>query len=229
MSQSRLNQMKKATLGLDDSFRFGCRMCGKCCTNRHDIVLSPMDIHRMCGILNLPPIVFHEKNCITTIGKSSHLPVTRLRPVDYDNHCPLLMGNLCSVHTGKPASCALFPLGRYVDNGEVKCFVQPITCGDGSKRQTVREWLSGFNIQAEDRHYLRWSVIILALREKMIALEESCDTDTVQLAYRVVLQMMFLEYNQQQDFDYQFEANFEITMTLLSDPAKLWAFANGEM
>lgn len=229
MSQSRMEQMKKATLGLDDSFRFGCKMCGKCCTHRYDIVLSPMDIHRMCGILRVPPAMFYRDNCVTTIGSSSHLPVTRLRPVGPDDHCPLLKDHLCSVHAGKPASCALFPLGRYVDKGEVKYFVQPITCGDGSSRQTVREWLSGFNIEAEDKIYARWGEMITALREKMIALEESCDVDTVQLAHRVVLLMMFLEYNQHQDFTYQLEANFENTMLLLSDPAKLWAFARGEM
>lgn len=229
MSQSRINQMKKATLGLDDSFRFGCKMCGKCCTNRHDIVLSPMDIHRMCGVLHVTPLAFYEENCITTIGSSSHLPVTRLRPVGFDNHCPLLKNHLCSVHKGKPASCALFPLGRYTENGQVKYFVQPITCGDGSSRQTVREWLKGFNIEAEDKIYVRWGEMIMALREQMIALEESVDNETVQLAYRVVLQMMFLEYNQHQDFTYQLEANFENTTLLLSDPAKLWAFARGEL
>ena len=165
--------------------------------------------------------MFYRDNCITTIGSSSHLPVTRLRPVGFDDRCPLLKDHLCSVHAGKPASCALFPLGRYTDNGEVKYFVQPITCG-GSKRQTVREWLSGFNIEAEDKIYARWGEMIMALREQMSALEESGDMDTVQLAHRVVLLMMFLEYNQKQDFLYQLEANFENTTLLLSDPAKLW-------
>ena len=36
-----LDDMK---IGLDDSFKFHCTMCGRCCVNRADILLTPKDI-----------------------------------------------------------------------------------------------------------------------------------------------------------------------------------------
>lgn len=31
-------------IGADEPFRFHCTMCGKCCINREDILLTPRDI-----------------------------------------------------------------------------------------------------------------------------------------------------------------------------------------
>ena len=40
-------------IGLDETFRFHCTMCGKCCTGREDILLSPRDIFGMPKELDL--------------------------------------------------------------------------------------------------------------------------------------------------------------------------------
>lgn len=34
-------------IGLDEPFRFHCTMCGKCCINREDILLTPRDMYSM--------------------------------------------------------------------------------------------------------------------------------------------------------------------------------------
>ena len=39
-----VENMDKLSIGLDEEFEFGCRMCGQCCTNRTDIMLSPKDL-----------------------------------------------------------------------------------------------------------------------------------------------------------------------------------------
>lgn len=31
-------------IGMDDTFRFHCTMCGKCCIEREDILLNPYEI-----------------------------------------------------------------------------------------------------------------------------------------------------------------------------------------
>ena len=31
-------------IGLDDTFRFHCDQCGKCCIDREDILLNPKDV-----------------------------------------------------------------------------------------------------------------------------------------------------------------------------------------
>lgn len=34
-------------IGLDDPFEFHCTMCGKCCINRENILLTPRDIYNI--------------------------------------------------------------------------------------------------------------------------------------------------------------------------------------
>lgn len=37
-------------IGVDEPFRFHCTMCGKCCINREDILLTPRDIYSAFGM-----------------------------------------------------------------------------------------------------------------------------------------------------------------------------------
>ena len=37
-------------IGVDEPFRFHCTMCGKCCINREDILLTPRDMHYHCWL-----------------------------------------------------------------------------------------------------------------------------------------------------------------------------------
>ena len=40
-------------LTADDPFRFHCTQCGKCCINREDILLTPLDLFRIANELKL--------------------------------------------------------------------------------------------------------------------------------------------------------------------------------
>ena len=48
-----LHNIQTNTVGLDDTFKFHCDQCGKCCTFRDDIILSPMDIFKMAKELEI--------------------------------------------------------------------------------------------------------------------------------------------------------------------------------
>lgn len=52
-----LDNLDAMEIGLDEPFHFGCTMCGKCCINREDILLSSRDIYNMSRELKLPPDV----------------------------------------------------------------------------------------------------------------------------------------------------------------------------
>ena len=99
-------------IGPDDTFRFHCTMCGKCCINREDILLNPYDVYRASKELRITPGDFFAKYCETYLGSSSSMVVVRLLPRGPEKRCPLLKGKRCAVHAGKPTVCALFPLGR---------------------------------------------------------------------------------------------------------------------
>ena len=40
MNNELFRDLESMTIGLDDTFKFHCDQCGKCCTHREDIILS---------------------------------------------------------------------------------------------------------------------------------------------------------------------------------------------
>ena len=58
------------TLGLDDTFEFTCRTCGRCCKNRDDILLSAFDVFRLAKFFKREPEYIIERYCEVYIGRS---------------------------------------------------------------------------------------------------------------------------------------------------------------
>lgn len=165
------DQMK---IGLDEPFKFHCTMCGKCCIDREDILLTPRDIYNMSKELGLNPRDFFIAYCENYIGSDSRMPIVRLKPRGSIKRCPLLKDRKCSVHKAKPAVCAMFPIGRCIrfENKNVKnpvamygteyIFTNP-GCGDDSETHTVREWLNEFGISIDDPFFSKWNNTIMKL------------------------------------------------------------------
>lgn len=99
-------------IGIDDKFSFSCRQCGKCCIEREDILLTPLDLFKLSKKLNMTPNDFVEKYGEVYIGDSSRMVLVRLKPRGSIRRCPLLKDRKCSVHDAKPRVCAMFPIGR---------------------------------------------------------------------------------------------------------------------
>lgn len=99
-------------IGVDDSFKFHCTQCGKCCIHREDILLTLRDIYNMSKELGLTPDEICKQYCECYIGPDSRVPIVRLKPHGSIMRCPLLKDRKCGVHKSKPAICALFPIGR---------------------------------------------------------------------------------------------------------------------
>lgn len=148
-------ELERHTIGLDDTFRFHCTACGKCCINREDILLNSRDLYRIAKHLNSTHLDVYRGYCESYIGSNSHVPIVRLKPKGNVKRCPFLKDRKCVVHDAKPGVCAIYPLGRYmkidsseytqgsIENPIVQYLLQPAECGDNSKVHTVREWLSG--------------------------------------------------------------------------------------
>ena len=68
-------------IGVDEPFRFHCTMCGKCCINREDILLTPRDIYCMAKELQISPEELFKRYCETYIGHDSCIPIVRLKLV----------------------------------------------------------------------------------------------------------------------------------------------------
>ena len=233
MSIETFRDLESMTIGLDDTFKFHCDQCGKCCTNREDIILSPMDIFKMVKELKMTPVEFYHEYCVFNIGEHTRMPIVRLASEGKDTHCVLLKNHRCSVHKVKPAVCAMFPLGRYmsfekddynaesIDTSKVKYLLQPPECGDESETHTVREWLSGFDIKLEDEAFVQWQKAISRFSSKFKELEKKQDMLTMMEIWFVVRVSLYLQYDTSKDFLPQFNYNVENLLKLLDDIPKL--------
>ena len=233
MNNELVRDLESMTIGLDDTFKFHCDQCGKCCTHREDIILSPMDIFKMAKELKMTPVEFYHEYCVFNIGEHTRMPIVRLASEGKDTHCVLLKNHRCSVHKVKPAVCAMFPLGRYmsfekddynaesIDNSKVKYLLQPPECGDESETHTVREWLSGFDIKLEDEAFVQWQKAISQFSNKFKELEKKQDMLTMMEIWFVVRVSLYLQYDTSKEFLPQFNYNVENLLKLLDDIPKL--------
>ena len=233
MNNELFRDLESMTIGLDDTFKFHCDQCGKCCTHREDIILSPMDIFKMAKEMKMTPVKFYHEYCVFNIGEHTRMPIVRLTSEGKDTHCVLLKNHRCSVHKFKPAVCAMFPLGRYmsfekddynaeaIDTSKVKYLLQPPECGDESETHTVREWLSGFDIKLEDESFVQWQKAISRFSSKFKELEKKQDMLTMMEIWFVVRVSLYLQYDTSKEFLPQFNYNVENLLKLLDDIPKL--------
>lgn len=206
-------------IGLDETFRFHCTMCGKCCINREDILLSPKDIYGMSKELGIKPEKMFEQYCEVYIGPDSKVPVVRLKPKGSVKRCPLLKNRKCMVHKAKPTVCAMFPIGRCLMATNPKKGLNDITqsqmqyifsnpgCGDGSETQTVREYLESFGIPVEDNFFLEWQQVILDMGNFFRKIEKVVSQETMELVWTAAFTGIYLHYDIEQEFMTQFESN----------------------
>jgi len=218
-----LKAIENNQLKLDDKFSFHCQACGSCCRDREDILLSTYDIFRASKYLNLQPEQFINKYCESYIGHSSKVPIVRLKPKPVFNAllripqqqgtvCPLLTNDgHCLIHSAKPAPCATYPLGRYVkdDTKKVIYFLQNGSiCGENSKSQTVREWLTKFNIFDSHEAMVEWSNFI-GYAVKLMEKFENFSDETLNLIYNAFFQLVYVKYDIGKEFMPQLKNNIK--------------------
>ncbi len=225
-----LDSMK---IGLDEPFKFHCIMCGKCCINREDILLSPRDIYNMSKELGIKPEELFERYCEVYVGPDSRVPIVRLKPRGSVKRCPLLKNRKCMVHKAKPTVCAMFPIGRCLMATNPKEGLNDITqsqmqyifsnpgCGDGSETQTVREYLESFGIPVEDNFFLKWQQAILDMGNFSRKIEKTVSQETMELVWTAAFTGIYLHYDIGQEFMPQFEDNvknfFDMLYSVFSD------------
>ena len=211
------NNLDKLKIGLDDTFSFGCTMCGKCCINREDILLNPKDVYNIASKLGITPTDVLKEYCEAYIGTDSRMPIVRLQPRGIVKRCPFLKELKCSIHEAKPTVCATFPIGRCLVNDtdkpegfkpeDIIYILTDPKCGDNSEKHTVREWLEGFNIPLDDEFFIKWQETVLGTSDVLRKLEKSTEPNTMQTIWDIALLMLYVDYNTKEEFMPQFERN----------------------
>ncbi len=226
-------------IGMDEPFPFHCTMCGKCCINREDILLTPRDIYNMAKEFGITTKELFETYCETYIGCDSRMPIVRLKPRGSIRRCPLLKDRKCSVHKAKPAVCALFPIGRCLmfekdSNPSEKISASQIQyiftnpgCGDNAETHTVREWLGEFGMSLEDEFFVQWQQAVMELGHFFREAEKTASERIMELSWTAAFVGLYLHYETDQEFLPQFEKNVrEITALLQTAPIKEGGRAN---
>lgn len=207
-------------IGMDEPFSFHCTMCGKCCMDREDILLSPKDIYRMARELGMAPDDLFGQYCEAYIGQDSRIPIVRLKPREPARRCPLLKNRKCMVHNAKPVVCAMFPIGRCMVAENPKegigdfsktrleyIFVDP-ACGDKSETHTVREYLESFGIPAEgDGYFMKWHQTILRMGGIFREVEKAVSEKVMNTVWTAAFAAVYLNYETDKDFTPQFDRN----------------------
>ena len=216
-----MDRFESMKIGLDEPFQFGCTMCGECCVNREDILMSPRDIYRMAKDLRLSASRLFLQYCEAYVGQDSRMPVVRLKPCGTDRRCPLLKGRKCMVHNAKPAVCAMFPIGRCLvgkNSGEgirdisktniQYIFVNP-GCGDKSSTYTVREYLESSGIPVYDEYFMEWQRTVLRSVNILRKAEKEVRKEVMEQVWSAAFASLYLHYDTMADFMPQFAENVE--------------------
>lgn len=103
-------------IDLEDTIKFNCKQCGKCCSGRSDIILNPFDLYNIAKNLNMPVDKVIINYCEVFCGSNSCIPIVVLKE-DERGMCPFLKfspteGKFgCSINTFKPGVCMMHPIG----------------------------------------------------------------------------------------------------------------------
>jgi Fe-S-cluster containining protein len=152
----------------NDTFNFGCKQCGQCCLDNHDIIVSPWDVIRMSEALNQPSTVLLDSVLNIHVGQTSHIPVATLKMIKIPNTsitcCPFLtfdpQNNIfkCAIQKDKPFNCAIYPLGRVnmidktTGQRTMEYFCQDITCcADKTQTITLKDWIAMYDLQGSEQ------------------------------------------------------------------------------
>lgn len=216
-------------IGVDEPFKFHCTQCGKCCIDRDDILLTPIDVYNIAKELSLTPVQLVQQYCDAYIGKVSRIPIVRLQPQGHVKRCPLLKDRKCSVHRVKPTVCAMFPIGRCItidpdqygnqefDAAQIDYIFTNPGCGDDTESHTVREWLSAFGIPLEDEFFLKWHTAISKIGSLIQKLEKQLSSKLMGEIWNIVFTALYLDTDTTEEFLPRFEQNAEVMIRMLTD------------
>jgi Fe-S-cluster containining protein len=104
-------------------FSYLCQQCGRCCHNQV-ITLSPYDVFRLARAAGLSTA---ETVARYTIRRGSILKFKE------DGSCTALEGAICTLHSGRPLACRIYPLGVERDDqgGERYLRLDPAAGSEG--------------------------------------------------------------------------------------------------
>lgn len=149
----------------DQQMKFECRPDNSCfnsCCRDLSQALTPYDVLRLKNNLGIPSGQFLREYTSRHMGPESGLPVIEFKANPETGHaCPFVRDDGCSVYEDRPGSCRMYPLARAIarsrETGEIKeyfALIEEDHCKgfENENSQSVREWLSGQDVQRHNEN-----------------------------------------------------------------------------
>lgn len=203
---------------MDEEVELGCKGCGKCCSNREDLLLTPYDIFRIAKYLGRTPGEILNRYCEGYIGQQSHLPVVRMKPTPPYSTCPFLRNKRCGIHAVKPSTCRLFPFarayrydvdGQYDKNKLKPMYVLNEGCGANPKlkKLTVREWVGDAASEEGVAASVEWADCTYELSEMMRSATKEWPDSILSTFHSIMAYEIYEQYDTAKPFLAQFDQN----------------------
>lgn len=177
-------------LSLQDSLPLTCSRKGTCC-HGNQVFINPWELHRLALEKQITPREFRDAH---TLFGGIQLHFNGKEDHRGKQACSQYIDNFgCSVHAGRPLACRLFPIGRQIQNNEVRYIHQgkDFPCLNGCSevlelpKLTLAEYLSGqetANFETAQDLYLEFMQDIADL-----AFELLLETDLAAIGATIIL------------------------------------------
>lgn len=152
-------------------FSYQCNRCGRCCHNQV-ITLSPYDVIRIARAARIPT---GEVVAKYTIRRGSILRF------EHDGRCAALDGATCTLYSGRPLACRLYPLGLERHPGGAESYLRlepaPGSLGVYGSEGTVLDFLAAQGAGPYLENNRLYASLLEIFRERIA---ELCDFDIVE-------------------------------------------------
>ena len=148
--------MEEKFLNLKSKVKLNCTLCDKCCKNRGDIKLTPINVIEIAKFLKISIKDFLENYTHRVSEKSIEIALN----AEGSEHFCVFNDNTnykCKIQKVKPVQCVVFPLVPVDINRDL--FINTNQCPlDTEKETTVNKWLNGNNniYKKHKEIYLKW-------------------------------------------------------------------------
>lgn len=199
---------KDDLLKLDDTFRFSCKSCGRCCRNRDDINLTGYDVYRIAKYFGKSNDEIITQYC-SIFQSQMLLPSAALKM--RAGTCPFLRNKKCSVQQSKPGVCRCYPLGRmFLPGDQSASFIRGAAgCNYTPHEILVRDWVGEFALEEAERIGSLWSSTSSCISTTLYKSEAYTDLSESdkQLVLHAIFLELYIDYNIREDFYLQLEGN----------------------
>lgn len=199
-----------STLMINSKVKLGCNICDKCCINRGDIKITPINVIEISRFMKISIKEFIEN--YTCRLENQPLEIV-IKSVGERNRCILNdeKTNMCTVHSVKPMQCVTFPLIPI--DLEHDIFYNQDTCVcDEKKEMRVIDWLNGKKgiYVKYKKIYMEWIELIENIQKRWDNIDKNLQEE--------IFDILFYNYDHNvKDIKNAVRKNFKIVRKLLKE------------